>query len=891
MFFMDSALIPSTFFETLFLTNPTPQAVVALNTMRFVQVNRAFETLCNLSSAQLLSMGLAELTHSAEWPGQRSHIESLLAAGGTHFCFTSRYCVRAAQTLQVRVSGTVVVQQDGSALAMLTVIDTGDEAGATQRSRMQEQLSLATRIINLSGAMLWQWRPDERWSIDYVSDNVVPLLGYYPDTLCGGQCSYLDLVHPQDRPRLCREVGDAIADSGVLEFTHQPYRLVREDGRVCWVEDCTRILRDEQGQIIHFEGVVLDITDSIESRRKQQVLATMIDIAPNAITIHDTAGKFLFANQKTYAMHGFSPHEFAQLNLAELDTPMDAARMKSRFAEIAQQGEARFEVEHYRHDGSIFPLEVYAKQIQWDGHPAVLSIATDISERREVERRLQHSEERYRSMFENMATGVAMYRAIEGGRDFVFESMNAAAERITHITRQEAMGRSLLELFPNMAKAGLLAALEQVWQSGESVHLEPFYHKDGSREGWRENRIYKLPGGEVVALFDDVSERKKSEERLIKNQRLDSLGLLAGGIAHDFNNLLAGIFGYIDMASTESTQSSVRSTLDKAMVAIDRARNLTAQLLTFAKGGSPVLKNEPLVPFLQQTVQFALSGASVECRFELEQVLHWCRMDKNQMAQVIDNLIINAKQAMVQGGTIVVRAGNVRVGAGEFVTLAPGEYVHIAIADSGSGISADHLNRIFDPFFTTKKSGNGLGLATCHAIVKRHGGLIDAESELGVGSVFHLYLPAATAASPAPACSAGATHQGQGTVVVLDDEEVIRDTIGAMLESFGYRPVLLENSSRALDFCKAEAGAGREVVALCCDLTIPGDLGCREIASGVREFFPAIVAFVLSGYGDDPLMQQPQNYGFSASLKKPFMRRELAGLLNKYMASVASAKP
>jgi signal transduction histidine kinase/CheY-like chemotaxis protein len=388
----------------------------------------------------------------------------------------------------------------------------------------------------------------------------------------------------------------------------------------------------------------------------------------------------------------------------------------------------------------------------------------------------------------------------------------------------------------------------------------------------------------MIGINADITERKNTEEALQNAQRLESLGLLAGGIAHDFNNLLTGIFGYVELAHADSRDESVVDCLASCIETIDRARSLTRQLLTFAKGGAPILKTGPLFPFVQDTVRFALSGSNVSCHVEGAEHLRPCSFDRNQIAQVLENIVINALQAMPVGGALEVRARNVEIKS--HPTLKAGVYVRISVRDQGIGIPRELLSRVFDPFFTTKPKGHGLGLATSYSIVKRHGGCIEAESELGKGSTFHVYLPAADDAAVADASAHKAGHRGQGTFLLMDDEEVVLETTGRMLESFGYTVVRRTNGKDAVDFFAQERKAGRELAGMIFDLTIPGGMGGEEAVKAIRLLDHNLPVFVVSGYAEDPVMAEPGAYGFTASLCKPFMRAELARMLEKHIGQL-----
>jgi len=393
-----------------------------------------------------------------------------------------------------------------------------------------------------------------------------------------------------------------------------------------------------------------------------------------------------------------------------------------------------------------------------------------------------------------------------------------------------------------------------------------------------------------LGMIQDITERKKAEEEHLKyeqqlqqTQKLESLGLLAGGIAHDFNNLLGGIYGYIDLAGEGAKDDKISRYLSKAMNTIERARGLTLQLLTFAKGGAPIKKIGNLFPFVQETAQFALSGSNVLCTFNVEPDLCACDFDKNQIGQVIDNIVINAKQAMPDGGTIEVLARNRSVAENEHPPLVPGQYVVIAIKDCGIGIPKKILPKIFDPFYTTKATGHGLGLATCFSIVNRHGGAIEVESEPGEGSTFHIFLPALQNNNSSSTDRVAVTHKGNGVFLVMDDQEVMRDTIGEMLTSFGYTVVGKENGSDAIDFVHSEMSEGRKIAGMILDITIPGGMGGREAIGEIRKMDKETPVFVFSGYAEDPIMATPREYGFTASICKPFRKSELSEMLNNYV--------
>jgi PAS domain S-box-containing protein len=381
----------------------------------------------------------------------------------------------------------------------------------------------------------------------------------------------------------------------------------------------------------------------------------------------------------------------------------------------------------------------------------------------------------------------------------------------------------------------------------------------------------------ILTLCRDISARLQAEEAARNAQRLESLSILAGGIAHDFNNLLAGLFGHLELAQNEVEPGSpARHRLGQALAAYHRARALTLQLLTFAKGGAPVKEIVTLPAVLRQSLALSLSGSSISAHLDLPEELWPCEADRNQLGQVLDNILINARQAMPLGGTVDIQARNLAESAPLPPDLEPGDYVAVTIRDQGVGIPREILPRIFDPFFTTKQDGSGLGLATSFSIIKKHGGTLTAASGDGQGAAFTLYLPAShrpgTAPEAAPACRA---QQRKGRALLMDDEESIRSIAGTYLRMAGFDVALAEEGTQAVELYRQALAAGRRFDVVLLDLTVPGGMGGKEAIARLRELDPAVQAIASSGYSDDPIMADPARFGFCARLVKPYLREDL----------------
>jgi signal transduction histidine kinase/CheY-like chemotaxis protein len=384
----------------------------------------------------------------------------------------------------------------------------------------------------------------------------------------------------------------------------------------------------------------------------------------------------------------------------------------------------------------------------------------------------------------------------------------------------------------------------------------------------------------------DVSEKKRIEEEIVKSKKIESLGILAGGIAHDFNNLLTGILGNISLAQTYLTPDHrAFDRLEAAADASKRARELTHQLLTFSKGGLPIKTSASVAELLRDSAGFVLRGSNVRYELSIPHDL-WCvEIDPAQIGQVANNLFINALQAMPKGGTISVQAENCPVDEDSVVPIASGNYVRIHIQDQGVGITPDNIQKIFDPYFTTKKTGSGLGLTTAYSIIKKHDGLITVGSQVGVGTTFCIYLPASQASlrSPLGREAGNPGHRSKGKILVMDDEEIIRDLAAELLTQLGYEVSLVKDGASAIAVYRQARNSGVPFDAVIVDLTIPGGIGGKEAVQRIREIDPNVRAIVSSGYSQDPVMADFRAYGFVGVLLKPYDANDVAAQLKSVM--------
>lgn len=372
-------------------------------------------------------------------------------------------------------------------------------------------------------------------------------------------------------------------------------------------------------------------------------------------------------------------------------------------------------------------------------------------------------------------------------------------------------------------------------------------------------------------------------EEMGKIDKLESIGFLAGGIAHDFNNILTGVYGYLEMMQTsQSLDLKSVEYIRKATKSLDRAKALTFQLLTFAKGGAPVVKQEKIETFLDDIVRFSLAGSNCSAVFDIGKDIYDVEVDVNQISQVLENIVINAKQAMPGGGVVKVRVENMNIAKNGHTALEEGKYVVISIKDEGVGIRRDILGKVFDPFFTTKEKGSGIGLAASFSIMKKHGGYIEVESEVEKGSVFRIYLPAVSRQSDNESSAVmPQIEKGEGRVIIMDDDEIVRNILENMLERMNYSVVVCSKGEEALDAYELSLNSGEALKFMIFDLTVSDGMGGLETVKKIREKDMDIPVFVTSGYADSGIIASPEDFGFTDSISKPFRINELSELIKK----------
>jgi len=531
--------------------------------------------------------------------------------------------------------------------------------------------------------------------------------------------------------------------------------------------------------------------------------------------------------------------------------------------------------------------------IQWiDGRLVRMEIAINITARKAADEALAAEKERLAVTLRSIGDGVITTDTL--GRVIL---INNVAEKLTGWSQQEAQGRHLPDIFVIVnEKTRQLCEnpVEKVLASGKIVELA-----NHTALIARDGREYKIADSGapildreghtigVVLVFQDITEKQRMEEEILKVKKLESVGVLAGGIAHDFNNILTAILGNISLALISGNlDEKTRKRLTEAEKASVRAKDLTQQLLTFSKGGEPIRETAPIADIIRDSADFVLHGSNVSCRYLLPDDLWLADVDRGQISQVIQNLIINAKHAMPDGGIIEVEAKNTESLIPPDRDLpGPNRYIRITISDHGAGIPANLIDKIFDPYFTTKEKGSGLGLAISHGIITKHDGFISVRSKQGEGTTFTIHLPASTQKQqPKENRNIMETTRRKARIMIMDDEEIIRGVTGSMLTMLDHEALEAKDGREAIELYKRELAAGRPVDLIIMDLTIPGGMGGKEAAQEILAINPEAKLIVSSGYSNDPIMAHCQEYGFAATLDKPFQLDDLMDVLNQTLA-------
>ena len=614
------------------------------------------------------------------------------------------------------------------------------------------------------------------------------------------------------------------------------------------------------------------------------LLRATLESTADGILVADLKGRIVSYNQRFADMWGIpeevlARHDEAQILSYALKLVKEPEAYLARVRDLyARPEDQSFDIIEFL-DGRI--IERYSQPQTIDDRIVGLVCSfRDVTDQKRAAEALRQSEEKYRALI-NLASDGILLTHLDGN---LLEINNKMMELLGQ-TLVTILPTYFAEIFPQREQEKIRTGFQTVMEEGEAEINDTWIkHKDGRHipVDITGSRVKFDSQAVVQWIFRETTERKKLEEERRKISNLESLGVLAGGIAHDFNNLIMAILGNVSLTLLDGHLSQAsREQLEEAEKACKRAHGLAGQLLTFAKGGMPIKKPSNLGNLIRETANLSLSGTRSRCDISVSPDLWPVEVDEGQIHQMLNNLFLNANQAMPGGGVIQVRAENDLVGDNNRFALSPGKYVKLALSDRGIGIQPKYLSKIFDPYFTTKQVGSGLGLATAYSIVKNHAGYITVESEMGVGTTFFIYLPATEKEILSKESQKEKLVVGQGRILVMDDDELVQRVLGKMLKNLGYESSYARNGYEALSLYKEAKDSGQPFQAVILDLTVPGNMGGEEAIKHLKEIDPQVQAILSSGYSAGTAMSEYEKHGFVAFIAKPYKMRELSKTLQE----------
>ncbi len=780
-------------------------------------------------------------------------------------------------------------------------------------------------IVELSNDIIYI--TDKEGRLTFMNNAAYRLLERSPEEVIG--TSFADMLHPEDREKSFTTGKElSILHTDTLNIEN---RYITASGKTINVMHNVRVLRNEQGEFAGTQGIARDITkrkhaeeelqkaiEKIENEkaRSESIIAAIGD----GISIQNTDFKVLYQNQVHKEIIGGD--KAGQL-CYEVYGHGASICPGCPVALSFQDGGIHSLEKTMVLNGSTHTLEVKASPLMDSSGRIIagIEVVRDITERKKAGEQLKMFSE----AIEEAMDGIQI-TDLEG--KIVYS--NKAVREIYGFTPEELRGRHVNEMNADKEFAAQVI-IPKIRECGRWIGELMVVHKDWRTFPiWLSTSLVKNEQGDPIAMIGiirDITERKQAEailkrhhedlkklvderteeltranemlrreivdrermeQELLKAQKLESLGILAGGIAHDFNNLLTSIMGKISLAMLDlKPEERPYQQLEGAEKASRRAQDLTRQLLTFSKGGTPVKKITSISESIREAAGLALWGARVKCEFFIPPDLWYADVDEGQISQVVHNLVINADHAMPTGGTITIRCENKTISGSSESPLKPGDYVMISVQDHGVGISNEHLSKIFDPYFTTKQKGSGLGLATSYSIIRKHGGHILAKSQLGKGTVFVIFLPAAKVLKAPKMTDEARLLSGTGRVLIMDDEEDVRQTTGDVLKRLGYSVEFAADGAQAIELYQKARETGTPFDAVIMDLTVPGGMGGREALEKLLVIDPEVTAIVSSGYSNDPVLADYNRYGFSGAITKPFRISDLGEMLHAVVRTKA----
>jgi two-component system cell cycle sensor histidine kinase/response regulator CckA len=747
------------------------------------------------------------------------------------------------------------------------------EREVSECNRTAEELRQEQSAFSGGPVVIFRWLATENWPAAYVSPNVSQF-GYQADDFVSGRLLYTDIIHREDLDKVLSEVKEC-SESGV-PFYEQEYRIIEADGETRWVHDFTIVRRNDEYEVTHYDGYILDITRRKRAeealKESEEKYRELFEMESDAIfLIENSTGSILEVNQAASVLYGYSREELLQKKNTDLSSESEdtCAATQERRTYVP----VRY---HRKKDNIVFPVEITARHFTWQGREVHIAAIRNITDRKRAEEALRDSEFKFRNLFDSSPQAIALTEFQTGK----LVDVNVKFCELIKYAAEEIIGRTTTEC-EFYSEADRARFIDEFQGRGEVLGLEmDFKAKDASTLHMQMfSRVVQIGDKKLLlTMFLDMTEQKRLEVQLQQAQKMEAIGTLAGGIAHDFNNLLTGIQGNVSLMSLDmDTTLPHYERLKSIEKQVQSGARLTSHLLGYARKGKYEVKPVDLNHLVRESSEsFGRTRRDISIHRQLREELLAIEADPGQIEQVLWNLFVNAADAMPGGGDLILKTHNVTHEdmKDKLYDPKPGGYVLLTVADTGIGMDKQTIDRIFDPFFTTKEMGRGtgLGLASAYGIIKAHAGYIDVESEKGVGTTFSIYLPSSEKEVQKVFKAAKEVIEGTGTVLLIDDEEVILEVGKDLLEAMGYRVLTAGDGKEAIETYKKNRD---KIDLVILDMVMPR-MGGGEAYDKMKDISPNVKVLLSSGYSIESQAKEILARGCDAFIQKPFGMRELS---------------
>ena len=766
----------------------------------------------------------------------------------------------------------------------------------TKTKKLEKELRnhnrLLTHIFELSPAIVYILNPKD-FSLEWYSENMTKLLGYSKEEIKDGKKWWYENIFKEDLNKKETKISSIFKDKHII----REYRFYKKNRELIWIRDELVLIEDEKGNPKEIIGAWTEITElkekekEIEDRKK--LLEAITENAGEGIILLNEKGNIVFWNKACENIFGYTEKEVLDKNPHSLFASSDVEQYMKKGNNLFSKGKLSKHKLLYtqvgkRKDGTTIALDISLTDFYVGNKYYVLAMVRDISEKVKMEKKIKEEKLKFELTLTSIEDAIIVVD--KEGKVII---INPSAKKLLGEKQENLIGKKLTDYLELENEFGEKCStiLKNILKAKKINKLPP--DKNIFSVSTKKDRKFAISisplteNGKIegaVIVLRDITDRIKLLETNSRISKLEAINTLAGGIAHDFNNMLTSLYGYLDLAFNVAIDPRVKNYISKSIKTSERAKALASRLLTLSKKQEPMKKVQDISGNIIDVIKLATSGSAVETEFKIKP-LPLVNVDLTQIEEVIENIAINAIQAMNNKGKLIISANTVILKEKEVGTLPEGKYIKISIQDTGPGIPEELKEKIFEPFFTTKKEGTGLGLAASYSIIKKHEGWIDFESEEGKGTTFHIYLPVAKDTIEIPKKVKEEEKEvktSKGNFILMDDNPDVREIIKEFLYLLGYNVIEAERGEEVIKFYEENVINGKITInGIILDLVIKGGMGGKETCEKLREYDKEIPIIAISGFSDDPIIAKPEEFGFTAAIAKPVSLKKFTETIEK----------